>query len=325
MNFSVKPEGYLHRLLLACRFFLVLLVVAPVYASDVAALQLQSTAQVDGQGIFIQEIIKSSEALPLLKLCPAPAFGETKELTRAQVNDLLAKVAPALATTNWGGADTVRISRRCRNFDDAALLALLTKTLQDRYVGDKGELELTLAQPWTTVSLPDEPLSARVLEIPASGLSPYFITRFEIRANDETVGTFQLSLKAHIWRDVWVAHSSAQRGMAVADADLGRERRDLLSIREPVANFEEGDTKLEFAESVPTGFPVLAREVRLKSVIHRGQTADACLEDGTLTIKMKVVALEDGAPGQLIKLRNPSSSRYLTGRVVDDQTISISL
>jgi flagella basal body P-ring formation protein FlgA len=38
-----------------------------------------------------------------------------------------------------------------------------------------------------------------------------------------------------------------------------------------------------------------------------------------------VVALEDGAPGQLIKLRNPASSRFLSGRVVDDQTILISL
>jgi flagella basal body P-ring formation protein FlgA len=44
-----------------------------------------------------------------------------------------------------------------------------------------------------------------------------------------------------------------------------------------------------------------------------------------LSIKLKVVALEDGAPGQLIKLRNPASARYLSGRVLDDQTVLISL
>jgi flagella basal body P-ring formation protein FlgA len=40
---------------------------------------------------------------------------------------------------------------------------------------------------------------------------------------------------------------------------------------------------------------------------------------------MKVVALEDGAPGQNIRLRNPVSQHNLTGTVLNGQTIAISL
>ena len=325
LNFSAPTGGWLHRWLSAGRFLLVLLFVAPAYSSDVAALQLQSAAQVDGEGIFLQQIVKSATALPVLKLCPSPAFGKTLDLTPAQVNDLLAKVAPELATTNWTGPGVVHVSRTNRQYDDAAMLALLSDTFQQQYVKDKGELEISFAEPWSAVTLPDEPLTVRVLEVPTSGVTASFITRFEICTAHETIGTFQASLHAHVWRDVWVAHTAVQRGSLVAVADLGHERRDVINLHGVLADFDPSDTTLEFAESVSAGFPVLARDLKPKSVIHRGQTAEARLDDGILSIKLKVVALEDGAPGQLIKLRNPASSRFLSGRVVDDQTVLISL
>jgi flagella basal body P-ring formation protein FlgA len=325
LNFSARSEGWFHRWLLSGRFFLLFAFVVSACSSDVAALQLQTVAQVDGEGIFIQQIVKNPEALPILKIGPAPAFGQTTELTRAQINDLLTRQAPDLATTNWSGAETIRISRRSRDFDQATMLAQLTATFQEQYVKDKGDLELVFTQPWATVTLPDEPLTVHVLEIPTAGVSPCFITRFEICTTHETIGTFQASLQAHVWREVWVAHSPAQRGSLIADADLARERRDILNIHEPLANFEEGDNSLEFAESVSPGLPLLAHALKPKSVIHRGQTAEARLDDGTLSIKLKVVALEDGAPGQFIKLRNPASARFLSGKVVDEQTVLISL
>jgi flagella basal body P-ring formation protein FlgA len=325
VNFSAPARGWLHRWLVSGRFFLVLLFVAPAYSSDVAALQLQPAAQVDGEGIFIQQIARRATALPVLKLCPSPAFGKTLDLTPAQINDLLAKLAPELATTNWTGADVIHISRTDRPYDDAAMLTLLTQTFQQQYVKDKGDLELSFSEPWATVTLPDEPLTLRVVEVPASGISATFITRFEVCTAHETIGTFQASLRAHVWRDVWVAHTAAPRGSLVVAADLGHERRDVTNIHEALANFDPGDDTLEFAESISPGMPVLARNLKPKSVIHRGQTADARLDDGVLSIKLKVVALEDGAPGQLIKLRNPASARYLSGRVLDDQTVLISL
>jgi flagella basal body P-ring formation protein FlgA len=241
------------------------------------------------------------------------------------VNDLLAKLAPELATTNWTGADVVHVCRTTRQYGETAMLALLTATFQQQYVKDKGNLELSFSQPWPTAILPDEPLTLRILEAPVAGVSTSFITRFEICTGQETVGAFQASLQAHVWQDVWVARASVARGSVVAAADLGRERRDVINLHEAPASLDPADDSLEFAEPVSSGFAVLARDLKPKSVIHRGQTADARLEDGSLTIKLKVVALEDGAPGQLIKLRNPASSRFLSGRVVDDQTVLISL
>jgi flagella basal body P-ring formation protein FlgA len=40
---------------------------------------------------------------------------------------------------------------------------------------------------------------------------------------------------------------------------------------------------------------------------------------------MKVEAMQDGAPGEVIHARNTTSQHDLTGKVVDDHTIVITL
>jgi flagella basal body P-ring formation protein FlgA len=212
-----------------------------------------------------------------------------------------------------------------RVLTEADALTLLTTTLQKNYVRDKGELELNFKQPWIAPVLPDEPLTVRILALPTAGVTPSFIIRFQLCTTNETVGTWQATLQAHIWRDVWVAHSDLQRGELLGDADVARERRDVLNVYESLAEFSPDDSSLEFASQVQAGNLLLARDLKPRAVIHRGQIADALLEDGALSIMMKVEVLEDGAPGQIVRARNPVSLRNLSGKVINEKTILISL
>jgi flagella basal body P-ring formation protein FlgA len=204
-------------------------------------------------------------------------------------------------------------------------LALLTVELQKTYVKDRGELELSFTQPWVAPTLPDEPLTVKVLEIPTAGVTPAFILRFQLCTTNGTVGTWQASLQAHIWRDVWVAHSDLQRGMLVNEADITRERRDVLSVSESLAEFSPEDSSLELANQVRAGTLLLARNLKPRTVMHRGQMADAVLQDGVLSISMKVEVLEDGAIGQVVRAINLVSKRNVSGKIIDEKTIRVSL
>lgn len=294
-------------------------------AGQISPLQLNAVAQVDSSGVFLQQLVTADSPLPALRLCDAPVFGKTIELTRAQINGLLTAAAPGRATTNWTGADTVEISRRVHTLTEADVVALLTATLQKKYVMDKGELELNLTQPWSAPTLPDEPLTVNILELPTVGVTPAFIIRFQLCTATETVGTWQTSVRAHIWSEVWVAHSNLQRGELISDADVARERRDVLGVSESLAEFSPQDSSIQLANQVQAGGILLARNLKPRTVVHRGQMADAILEDGALSIMMKVEVLEDGAPGQMVRARNPVSQRYLSGKVIDEKTISVSL
>ena len=242
---------------------------------------------------------------------------------------LLASLGGGFAITTSLGepvlSPAAQVAAKTRVLNENDVLTLLTATLQRDCVKDRGELELVLTQPWSTPTVPDEPLTVKILEMPTAGVTPSFIVRFELCTAEKSVGVWQTTVQAHVWREVWVAHSDLKRGDAPADADISRERRDVLPIRESLADFSAGDDSLEFAESVPAGRPLLARMLKPRTVIHRGQIADALVQDGGLSVMTKVEVLEDGAPGQIVHARNAVSRRDLSGKVLDEKTILISL
>ncbi|HTI97859.1 MAG TPA: flagellar basal body P-ring formation chaperone FlgA [Dongiaceae bacterium] len=294
-------------------------------ADEPSNFELHPTAITDGGGLMLAQLVTSSTPLPAVRLTDAPAFGTTAVITREQIAAWLRDLAPGVTISNWTGAAKVQVSRRSRQYNEADLMTQLTAALQQEYVKDKGDLELRFTRSWTTLNVPDEPLTLKVLELPLSGVTPSCIVRFELRTDHEIVGNWQMSIAAHVWREVWVARSALRRGDRLSEADVTREKRDVLAIRDPLADFTAGDPTLEFSETVPAGGPILARALKPRAVIHRGQTADAIVRNGALTISLKVQALEDGVPGQSIHARNLDSRHDITGTVIDEQTIEIPL
>jgi flagella basal body P-ring formation protein FlgA len=293
-------------------------------ADEVPSVQMLAAAPVCGDGIFLPQIFTSSQPLPVLRLGDAPAFGKTLILTRAQVCGLLAAGAPGVGT-NFSGPDAIKISRRSRTFGESDLLGLLTATLQQEYVKGKGVLELRLSQPWHTLELPDEPLTLEVTELPTAGVTPGFMVRFTLRTGNEMLGNWTANVKASVWREVWVASAQLKRGDAVAPELLSRERRDILSVHESLADFAAGNDALEISESVPTGAVLLAHMVKARSVVHRGQRAEALVQDGMMSVRTQVDILEDGAPGDTVRARNVVTHRDLSGTVLNQRTILVSL
>lgn len=304
-----------------------LLLVFPTYAAETRVLSLQTNVQVDSEGVFLHQVAAdpSGAALPAVRLAAPPAFGQSLTLQRSQIHTLLAQLSPDWATTNLSGAASVRVTRRARAFAEADVLELLTSTLQRDIVRDRGTLELRLSRAWAPISLPDEPLTLKVLDLPTAGVTPAFIVRFELRTAHEAVGTWQASLQAKVLREIWVTRATLKRGDPLRDDDVVRERRDLLPLRDVLTELPAGEFPYELAETVPAGLPLTGRSFRLKSLVHRGQSAEAVVRDGSLSITMKVEVLEDGAPGQFVRARNQISKRELRGKVINEQTLLIAL
>lgn len=299
------------------------------FADEQPALQLAPQAKVDSTGIFFDQIVTTPTpkvVLPHLRLAPAPALGQTASLSRNQITELVQKQASEFATTtNWSGATQVRVSRRTRQFDLPEMTELMTATLQKEFVKNRGELELHLSRQWTPTEVPDEPLTLKVGEVPAQGLSPNFMLTCELWQGRERVGQWQLAVQAAIWRDVPIARSGLHRGELLKDSDIATERRDILSQRDIYLNYPTTDDSLEIAENVQPGMPVLNRSVRTRPAILRGRVVDAVFTDGALSISLKVEALEDGLLGQTVRVRNPKTKRELYGKVQNEQTVLIAL
>ncbi|MEO8426475.1 MAG: flagellar basal body P-ring formation chaperone FlgA [Verrucomicrobiota bacterium] len=281
----------------------------------------------DSEGIFLHQLLgtNSAAALPSVRLADAPPFGQPILLTRGQINEAVQRFSPTLVTTNWSGAERVRVARRSRPLEETEIKQLLTAVLQRDQVRDKGELELRLMRPWTTVAIPDEPVVLNILDFPANGIVPNLYIRFELRHGRESLGSWQLSLQARVWREVWVARSALKRGQPLMESELTRERRDVLTLRDMLSAPASNISFLELTENVQEGAPVAARSVRSRPLIRRGELMEAIVQDGALSVSFRVEVLEDGLLGQMVRVRNIQSRRELRGKVQNEQTILIAL
>ena len=228
---------------------------------------------------------------------------------------------PVLSGTNSAPA----LARPPRRLEEEELRALLANALNQRRAEDGAEWELRLTRPWAAVMVPDEPLAVDVLEPSPNHITSNCILRIELRAGRKNLGAWQVPVQARLWREILVARSSLRRGQVLRESDFARERCDVLVVREPLAEFPPHTAAYEFAETVPAGAPLTAQAIRLKPVLSRGQLADAVIHDGAMIISLKVEVLEEGVPGQVVRVRNPQSRRELRGKVLDEQTIAIAL
>lgn len=291
-------------------------------------LSLRPSVQVDSQGIKLSDLVEElPKGMADVKLAAAPRLGTRISLPRDQVARLVHKAVPELSATNWTGALGIHITRRMRPLEELEVKQLLTERLQEEYVKDRGELDLRFTRPWTPVQVPDEPLRLVIVDLPTAGVTPSCIIRFEMRTDKESAGSWQVSVQARVWREVWVAGSPIRYGQLASEADLMLERRDILKLRDA---WGEGDVDLsnpylEICESLKAGTPLRSRSFRLRPIVRRGQIVEAVVKAGALLVSVKAETLEDGLPGQIVRVRNLSSRREFRGKVKDENTIEISL
>jgi len=317
-----------NRFVLSCVFVFVLIPPARcAFAGEPDSFQLQDEAKVDGSGVFLSQLVVPSlhATLPKLRLAPAPVLGQTMSLSRQQIIALAKDSFPEVDTTNWSGPEMVRISRRIHLLCEADLVDMLRTALQRDYVGGRGTLEIALTRPWQNVTAPDEPISLQLTEVPAAGVMPNLVAGFELWCGKERIGTWQTPLQAHVWRDIPVAHSPVLRGALLRDADITLERRDALTQHEACIPFPVTDSLLEAECNIQPGSPISFRMTRARPILKRGQLVEAVFQDGSMTISLKVETLEEGALGQMVRVRNPKTRRELYGKVQTEDLVLITL
>ncbi len=286
---------------------------------------LPAELRVGSEGVWLNELCPGDPLVPTVRVADAPAPGRVLLLTRSQVAAALRDSVPGISLTNFTGSAQVRVARRMRRLEEAELVSALTAAMQADVVRDGGQLELQVSRPWAGMSIPDEPFTVKVGDLPANGLQSRSLIRCELRGNRESFGVVTLAVEAKVWAEIWVARSAIPRQTSFREADLVRERRDVLVLHQPLAPVSPGDDRFELGEGVAAGSPIYARMVRLRPVIRRGKLVDAVFADGALSITLRVEALEDGVPGQVVRARNLNSKRELRGKVQDEQTILVSL
>lgn len=281
---------------------------------------------VDSRGVALSNVVRLADNSDFggVILSDAPAVGQTMTWSREDVAARLRTVLPGVTNLVLDGAPQVVVGRRLKALSDLALLDLLREALSNEYSPLDGELGLSLLGAWASPKVPDEALQVVLVDKPINGLLGTMSLRFELRNEREQFGPWSVAVRARLMREVFVARTMLKRGQTVEPADLKTEKRDVLVWRDALTQLPPMKG-LELVSNVAPGSILTQQSLRRAAVVLRGALVDGLMVDGPLEIQVKVEVMENGAPGQIVRVRNVTTRKELRGKVFDEQTVRLVL
>ncbi len=130
-----------------------------------------------------------------------------------------------------------------------------------------------------------------------------------------------------VWRvkklvEVVVAAKDLQSRTALSEDDVTLERREVTRIDEAIFQISDA-AGLELKRAIPAGSMVTRSSLTKPEIIRSGDNVTIVSISGSVTVKASGQALQGGAAGDVIRVRNISSGKSLLGRIEDRQTVVI--
>lgn len=185
----------------------------------------------------------------------------------------------------------------------------------------EGELKLELLRTWTAPDHLARVWQVQVVEYPTLPTSSMLV-HCRILADGAALAEPTFVLRAALWRDAWVVRQPVNNGSAFDPSLLDTRRVDAFRERDalPAA---VGDHSFVFTRSVPVGRLLTWRDVARRPLVRKGDLVEVSAAEGALTITMKGLAMQNGAQGEAVTIRNPESKKDFTAFVVDENRVQV--
>lgn len=185
----------------------------------------------------------------------------------------------------------------------------------------EGELQIELLRTWNPPQVVAREWQVVITEFPSVAASAMLL-RCRVLADGQPAAESTLTLRASLWKDVWVARQPLMHGAVFDPALLETRRVDLFRERDalPAA---VGDQSFIFARAVNAGRTVTWRDITRRPLVKKGDMVEVSAAEGTLSITMKALALQSGAHGEAVTLRNLESRKDFTAFVIDENRVQV--
>jgi flagella basal body P-ring formation protein FlgA len=199
-------------------------------------------------------------------------------------------------------------------------VALLTRDFSSHFRLE-GDLQLELLRAWNPPAGVASKWTLEVLEYPNQATSSMLV-RCRLNADGAEAGEMTLVCKAAHWREVWVTRQPLEVGATFDPAVLDTRRVDVFRERDIVPTVA-GDRSFVFSRAIAGGRLLTWHDLSRRPLVRKGELVEVSAVDGLLTITMKALALENGAQGDMVTVRNPDSRKEFSALVTDENRVQV--
>lgn len=222
--------------------------------------------------------------------------------------------------TAWSGAvaDDTRAVPGPLTRDD--FVAAVTSSLVAHF-NLEGELQLELLRSWSAPARVARVWTVDLVEYP-SILAPAMLARCHVLADGQVAGEYTITMHASLLRDAWSARQPLLANTVFEASQLEVRKVDFLRERDalPAA---VGDRSFVFARSVQQSRLLTWRDIARRPLVRKGDFVEVAAIDGLLQVSMKGLAMESGAQGDTVTVRNPESRKEFAAQVVAENRVQI--
>lgn len=206
------------------------------------------------------------------------------------------------------------------NFTREQLLSGITRALASHFNLD-GELQVELLRAWAPPTRTAAVWEINVLDYPAAPAASMMV-RCRVLADGVLAVETTFVLRAQLWRDAWSTRQPFTVGSIFDVSALETRRVDLMRERDalPAA---VGDRTYVFARAVPAGRMLTWRDIARRPLVKKGELVEVSAADGSLNITMKALAMENGAQGDTVTVRNPESRKDFSALVINESRVQV--
>ena len=200
------------------------------------------------------------------------------------------------------------------------LLAAMTRAVSSHF-NFEGDLHLELLRAWTPPVKTAAVWELTVQEFPAMP-STSMMLRCQLIGDGASVLDTTFVVRAQLWRDSWSTRQPLTVGAPFDATVLEARRVDVLRERDALPA-SVGDRNFIFARAVPAGRMLTWRDVAKRPLVKKGELVEVAAVDGPLVVTMKGMAMESGAKGETVTIRNPESRKDFAALVISENRVQV--
>jgi flagella basal body P-ring formation protein FlgA len=149
--------------------------------------------------------------------------------------------------------------------------------------------------------------------------------RVVFRVNGREVRKVRIFGHIDICREVVCMTHPMRRHEVIREGDLCTARRNISRISEAAINDIREAVGKRLVSSVRAGEIIKQDMVELTPIIKKGDRVAIIADTETLLIRSQGEAMEGGAEGEMIRVRNSKSKKEVYARVIDASTVQVEL
>lgn len=144
-----------------------------------------------------------------------------------------------------------------------------------------------------------------------------------VRCHHPSPWTLYVSVRVETLKEVYAAARSLRRGALLSEDDLERVEINVNRTSRGYYTDAEQLAGMELNRAMRAGEVVTPSRISAPQLVERGQTVLLMLESSAASVSMNGEALQSGALGDRIRVKNTSSDRIIEGEIVGDSRVSV--